>query len=59
MSAYSDSIFEPAFSEPALVSTKKNIETEVEIEFFRPFSSLDQLQSSARSTQVGVKFICP
>jgi hypothetical protein len=42
MSAYSDSVFEPVFSEPALVSAK-NIETEVEICFFRPFSSLPRL----------------
>jgi hypothetical protein len=35
MSAYSDSV-----SEPAPVSAKKNIETEVEIGFFRPFPSV-------------------
>jgi hypothetical protein len=43
MFVYSDSVFEPAFSEPGLVSAKKNIKTEVEIEFFRPFPSLDQM----------------
>jgi hypothetical protein len=40
MSAYSDSVSEPVFFEPDSVSAKKNIETEVEIGFFRPFSSL-------------------
>jgi hypothetical protein len=39
MSVYSDFVFEPVFSEPAPVS-KKNIETKVEIEFFRPFPSI-------------------
>jgi hypothetical protein len=45
MSAYSDSVSEPVFSEPDSVSAKKNIETEVEIGFsvrFRPFSSLSR-----------------
>jgi hypothetical protein len=37
MSAYSDSVSEPVFSEPDPVSAKKNIETEVEIGFFRSF----------------------
>jgi hypothetical protein len=40
MSAYSDSVSEPVFSEPDSVSAKKNIETEVEIGFFRPFPSV-------------------
>jgi hypothetical protein len=40
MSAYSDSVSEPIFSEPDPVSAKKNIETEVEIGFFRPFPSV-------------------
>jgi hypothetical protein len=39
MSAYSDSIFKPAFFEPAPVSAK-NIETKVKIRFFRPFPSV-------------------
>jgi hypothetical protein len=40
MSAYSDSVFEPAFFRTYSRFRQKNIETEVEIEFFRPFSSL-------------------
>ena len=39
-SAYSVSVSEPAFSKPDPVSSKKNIETEVEMRFFRPFPSL-------------------
>jgi hypothetical protein len=39
MFAYSDSVFEPVFSEPALVSAKK-YKKEVEIGFFRSFSSV-------------------